>query len=742
MNGGSSTLRPPMDATLRDSLGIAHRLQLHDLILAEWRRTASPDLVRVLDEHPQVLRDPSLLLDLALEEYKTLNSQSPHLDLGRHCERFHRFGSSIERSVFRQLETQKYLDDHPELLELFRDPQWPELGDEFGRYTVLEELGRGGIARVYLCRECDIGNREVVVKATPVEGVEASVLGRLDHIGIIPIHSSGRVAERNLSYICMPFRGRSTVVDLLDFAFENGIPQSGALAHKAGRRWGEPTATATKSRWRGAVHWFGPPSYIDCVLELAMNLAAALEHAHAQGIVHGDLKPSNILLTSTGRPVLLDFNLSRGAFMSPGLRGGTLPYMPPEHLKRIADLDSETYQLAAEIDHRSDIYSFGVVLFELLTGAPPVVIENRPSNSSLAAQLLLDELRTASLSVRARNRFVSKKLEDLVLRCLKLDPDQRPSTVGEVSRELFEESKLAANLRRRAKSKPILTGILGTLLLTICALLIAFVAMRPPRFEREYHHGLQALTAGENGDAARRLRNSVLENPDFRPARFELGRALLYLGEINAAIEEFGVLARDRSDVKSLAYLGYCFNLNRIPSAAIYWYQQIPDSTNILAVQNNLGAAYLAAPDRLPNGNRFAEPETCLLAALAVNPTSPIAGLNFIRLELAKARADASYNPIKALPYVTVVMKTFPNELLVSQFISEWYVLATERSINVHDATQVTTAATLDHIEQLLDSEIERYRAIGNAIEGIFRFQSVDNSKNAQRFYYLEPSDL
>src|SRR5206468_1825944 len=109
-------------------------------------------------------------------------------------------------------------------------------------------------------------------------------------------------------------------------------------------------------------------SYIEVILILGSQLADGLGHAHRRGILHRDLKPANILFTDEGRPMLLDFNLAEDTKQRHAAEraaiGGTLPYMAPEHL--------EAYRTGkGQLDERCDIFSLGVILFELLTGRHP-----------------------------------------------------------------------------------------------------------------------------------------------------------------------------------------------------------------------------------------------------------------------------------------------------------------------------------------------------------------------------------
>src|SRR6476620_8867155 len=192
----SNTIRSDADPTLAEPS--AKQALLTDAIVSQWSRSGHPDMVAVLREHPSLLRDRSLLLNLAIEEYEAYDHASGDLDLDKHCARFEEFGSSIQQSILRQLEVQRFIDRQPDLLRDLCTPQWPNPGADFGPYYVLEEIGFGAIARVYICLESELGNRSVVVKATPLPTSEASILGKLNHENIIPIYATGRVEERDL----------------------------------------------------------------------------------------------------------------------------------------------------------------------------------------------------------------------------------------------------------------------------------------------------------------------------------------------------------------------------------------------------------------------------------------------------------------------------------------------------------------------------------------------------------------
>ncbi len=153
-------------------------------------------------------------------------------------------------------------------------------------------------------------------------------------------------------------------------------------------------------------------NYQQAVVWIGMQLADALAYSHMKGILHSDIKPANILLASDGQPRLIDFNVALHRATGTGQEepaplGGTIAYMSPEHRQAI--------QSHGSIDGRSDVYSLGVVLFEMLTGKVPSQLPKADRDSS---QALLQVLQRA-------NRKISPALAGIVLRCLQNEPQDR-----------------------------------------------------------------------------------------------------------------------------------------------------------------------------------------------------------------------------------------------------------------------------------------------------------------------------
>src|SRR6185312_1750904 len=126
-------------------------------------------------------------------------------------------------------------------------------------------------------------------------------------------------------------------------------------------------------------------SYVEAVLWLGEQIADGLAHAHERGILHRDLKPANVLLTDDGRPMLLDFNLAEDVKARGGAErasvGGTLPYMAPEHIEAFSKTGPWT------LDGRCDLFSLGVILYELLTGRHPYPLHKKRAREAVESML-------------------------------------------------------------------------------------------------------------------------------------------------------------------------------------------------------------------------------------------------------------------------------------------------------------------------------------------------------------------
>lgn len=292
-----------------------------------------------------------------------------------------------------------------------------------GPYSLTKVLGEGGFGLVYLARQQN-PSRSVAIKvlkpgvtsrATLTRfALEATTLGRLSHPGIAQVFDAGFFDPRT---------GEIQRQQFLSGAF----PGTPFFAMELVE--GLPATTFSKQRGLN----------LSQRVELFIRIAEAVQHAHTRGVVHRDLKPANILITATGEPKILDFGVARVIDTSApaatlathvGQIVGTLAYMSPEQVSGES----------AEIDPRSDVYSLGIILHELLAGSLPFNITDRQIIDATRIILQEDPPRLGSISPDLRG-----DLETITLKSLEKDKARRYQSAEE----------LAADLRRYLNHEPI-----------------------------------------------------------------------------------------------------------------------------------------------------------------------------------------------------------------------------------------------------------------------------------------------
>lgn len=185
--------------------------------------------------------------------------------------------------------------------------------------------------------------------------------------------------------------------------------------------------------------FFRSHNYMQASVWIAARLAEALDHAHSRGILHRDMKPSNILIAADGTPMLLDFNLSalegaRADKEEPRARvGGTLPYMAPEHLDAFHPNGTTG---SDNVDGRSDLYALGLILYEMLGGQHPFPDPDASLPLAKALDAMITARRAGAPTIRSVNPQVPRSLEALLGKCLDPDPSQRYQKASELAEDL------------------------------------------------------------------------------------------------------------------------------------------------------------------------------------------------------------------------------------------------------------------------------------------------------------------
>ncbi len=260
---------------------------------------------------------------------------------------------------------------------------------KFGRYEIERELGRGGMAVVYLARDPYV-KRQVAVKVLPHQFTsdpqfrarfqrEAEIIAALEHPHIVPIYDYGEQDEQ--LFLVMRYMTGGSLAD----------------------------------------HVRGGPLSTTEIARLMTPLASALDKAHAQGIIHRDLKPGNILFDGDGEPYISDFGIAKLTQGSTMLSGsalvGTPVYMSPEQWR------------GEKVDGRSDIYALGGMLYEMLSG-------RLPYEASTPAEVMFKCLMEPPPRLLDTISDLSPMLETIIARAMAKDRDERFPTAGEMARAL------------------------------------------------------------------------------------------------------------------------------------------------------------------------------------------------------------------------------------------------------------------------------------------------------------------
>ena len=295
-----------------------------------------------------------------------------------------------------------------------------------GRYVVERELGRGGMATVYLAHEARL-HRPVALKVLRSEvGAELAperflheieVAARLHHPHILPVFDSGESDGR--LWFTMPY------VD------------GQSLRERLSRK---------------------PPLPLASALRIAREAAQALEYAHQHGVIHRDVKPENILLTLDGSTLVADFGIARSTgtgsdrITSAGMVVGTPSYMSPEQASA-----------EAEVDGRTDIYSLGCVLYEMVAGRPPFT-------GATPHAVVARHLTEPPPPLRAAGRRVPPALERVILIAMAKSPDDRFASAAAFAAAL-DEAEAAVPRRSVGRWLLILLAVLALVALAVGAIL-------------------------------------------------------------------------------------------------------------------------------------------------------------------------------------------------------------------------------------------------------------------------------
>lgn len=395
--------------------------QLLEKMADQWRSGKIVKAEQLLADFPQIRADQEAAVRVIYEEFCLREERGETPDTTEFYGRFPQWHDAL--AVV--LECHHLLRSEPAA------PQFPSAGQSLGELELISELGRGALGRVFLASQPTLSDRLLAVKVTARTGQEHLSLARLQHTHIVPLYSIQDFPESNLRAMCMPYLGGSTWSAVLQALHSQPMHRRSGqkiVNHLVQTR---PAGAPELVGVGPALSFLGRSTYVETVCWIGSCLADALNYAHQRGLVHLDIKPSNVLLTADGQPMLLDFHIAceieRLEDQTVDRLGGTRGYMSPEQ-SAAAEAFKRGTPIPKMLDGRSDIYSLGVLLFESLAGELPTG----------------DPVRLRS-RLRQSNPQVSRGLEDIVSKCLAPAAKDRYRDAGQ----------LAADLRLHLASLPL-----------------------------------------------------------------------------------------------------------------------------------------------------------------------------------------------------------------------------------------------------------------------------------------------
>jgi formylglycine-generating enzyme required for sulfatase activity len=419
---------------------------------------------------------PKYRIETALEEYSLAWFSGNPLDLDTFCKRFPDMEDELRKEidafhyVAGRLDQAVRTDDSTPMDEAPGVNDIEVSGEMLGDFRLIREIGRGGMGVVYEAEQVSLHRLVALKVLSPHLSLsresaekfqrEAEAGGRQRHPGIVAVYAVGE--HEGSHYLAQEL-----------------VEEGNTLADRIEELRDEKIL---------------PPGYFFESVQLLVEAADALHHAHETSVIHRDVKPSNILLTREGRPKITDFGLAKledaMALSRTGDFAGTPYYMSPEQVSGPA----------REIDRRTDIYSLGVTLYEMLT-------LNKPFEGKSSYDVLRKIPNTDPMDPDKVNPRVPRDLSVICLKAMEKAPEKRYRTMKEFGEDLVrflsgevilaKSSGPGARLWKRIKRNPVVSAALAMILFIVLAFLGYVLLWSYPQIKMERDKAVKAQQAAE-----------------------------------------------------------------------------------------------------------------------------------------------------------------------------------------------------------------------------------------------------
>lgn len=406
-------------------------------------------LEEYLARWPELAPDGQPPADLVFEEFRIRKMAGEDVDTHLYKKRFPGVFQSLTRLVSLDESKRNQVAPRPVPFNRF------QAGDKLDDFDLLARLGKGAFGTVFLARQNSM-QRLVALKISSDQGMEHQTLAQLDHPNIVRVFDSRVLENPPVRLMYMQYIPGGTLNEVvreasshasatgernLDGArFVAGLDKLLALRGETATSGSENSRRLKSGSWSTVVSGIG------------REIAEALDFAHRQNVLHRDLKPANVLIDRDGHARLVDFNISFCSKLdgaAPGtFFGGSLAYMSPEQLEACSpDHDRSP----ADLDGRSDIFSLGIILFELVTGDRPFPDQAEPGNWSQTTDALIKARRTG---LTAENEKRLAGISPFLVRVIRRSLESAPEARFPEARRMLRHLRLAGDEKAISTFRP------------------------------------------------------------------------------------------------------------------------------------------------------------------------------------------------------------------------------------------------------------------------------------------------